>query len=292
MASLLTKLGRVVLFGLIFTQSIFLSAYLAKYEGNSKWYFMALSFGPAIGVLFEYLRSNSPSLSSLFRVWGLYIVALVVNIAVILAIVGDRISKTEVLSPNVLKAILCITPLLLVLLLYTGMETVIFSELLFSMTVDLLDGVVMIDTVLKGIEHDLGIPKTFGITMIVFACISFTVSIMPWQMLEVRSTEREPKIILCWNILQTFFVNVPSLVIRAVLFYKFGKDESIFIAKNLIGIMFSSKEFRNLWRLRQVQPGDRHEQEDQRDERHERDQEDQGVPVDQGDQEDQGDQGD
>ena len=266
MASLLTKLGRVVFFGLILTQSIFLSAYLAKYEGNSKWYFMAFSFGPAIGVWFVYLRSNSPYLSSLFGVWGLYIVALVVNIAVILAIVGDRISKTEVLSPNVLKAILCITPLLLVLFLYTGMETMIVSELRFSMTVDLLDGVVMIDTVLKGIEHDLGIPKTFSITMIVFACISFTISIMPWKMLEDRSTEREPQIILCRNILHTFFVNVPFLVIRAVLFYKFGKDESIFIAKNLIGIMFSSKEFRDLWRSRRVQPGDR------------------GVPVDQGNQ--------
>ncbi|CAH3111944.1 unnamed protein product, partial [Pocillopora meandrina] len=246
MASLLTKLGRVVLFGLIITQSLLLSAYLAKYEGNSKWYFMAFSFGPAIGVWFVYLCSNSPYLGSLFGVWGLYIVALVVNIAVILAIVGDRISKTEVLSPNVLKAILCITPLLLVLFLFTGMKTMIVSELRFSMTVDLLDGVVMIDTVLKGIEHDLGIPKAFSITMIVFACISFTMSIIPWKMLEDRSTERGQQIILCRNILHTFFVNVPFLVIRAVVFYKFGKDESIFIAKNLIGIMFSSKEFLDL----------------------------------------------
>ncbi|XP_027045756.1 uncharacterized protein LOC113673547 [Pocillopora damicornis] len=33
---------------------------------------------------------------------------------------GDRISKTEFLSPNVFKAILCITPLLLLLLPNTG----------------------------------------------------------------------------------------------------------------------------------------------------------------------------
>ena len=51
--------------------------------------------------------------SSLFRIWGLYLVALVVNIAMVFGKVGDRIDKNEFSGPNVLKMILCITPLLL-----------------------------------------------------------------------------------------------------------------------------------------------------------------------------------
>ena len=68
----------------------------------------------------SFLRFKSRYLAWLFRIWGLNILAFVVNIAMVLRIVGDRISKTEFLSPNVLKVILCITPLLLLLLLNTG----------------------------------------------------------------------------------------------------------------------------------------------------------------------------
>lgn len=46
--------------------------------------------------------------------------ALVVNIAVIFGIVGDRIDRIEFLGPNVLRVILCIKPPLLLLLLNTG----------------------------------------------------------------------------------------------------------------------------------------------------------------------------
>ena len=54
-------------------------------------------------------------LSYLFRIWGMYLVALVVNIAMVFGKVGDRIDKNEFSGPNVLKMILCITPLLLLL---------------------------------------------------------------------------------------------------------------------------------------------------------------------------------
>ena len=106
MASFLTWLGRLAFIGLITTQSIFLSAYLAKYEGKSNWYFMTLSFGPAIFAWILRLWLKSLCLRWLFRIWGMYILAFVANIAMVLVIVGDRVSKTDFLSPNVLRAIL------------------------------------------------------------------------------------------------------------------------------------------------------------------------------------------
>ena len=164
MASSLTWLGGFVFFGLITAQSMFLSAYLAKYEGKSNWYFMAFSLSPAVFAWIlvlrfkSFLRFKSRYLAWLFRFWGLNILAFVVNIAMVLRIVGDRISKTEFLSPNVLKMILCITPLLLLLLLNTGdlddsheskKGREIVSKLFFSMAVDLFDGIEMIYIVLE-----------------------------------------------------------------------------------------------------------------------------------------------
>ena len=265
MASFLTWFGRFAFFGLINTQCFILSAYLAKYEDSSKWYLTAISFGPAIFVWILLLLFKALYLSCLFRIWGLYIVALVVNIAMVFGKVGDRIDKTEFLGPNVLKMVLCITPLLLLLLLNTGdlddsddEEREIVSKLCFPMAVDLFDGIEMIDIVLEEREHDFGIPKAFSTAMIVLACLSMLVS--PWQMAENKLTKDGPKIrfrtALYRSIVQIVFVNLPFLVIRAVVFFMFGKDELIFIAKNGIAIVLSILEIRNLFRLRRAKQED------------------------------------
>ena len=265
MASFLTWFGRFAFFGLINTQCFILSAYLAKYEDSSKWYLTAISFGPAIFVWILLLLFKALYLSCLFRIWGLYIVALVVNIAMVFGKVGDRIDKTEFLGPTVLKMVLCITPLLLLLLLNTGdlddsddEEREIVSKLCLPMAVDLFDGIEMIDIVLEEREHDFGIPKAFSTAMIVLACLSMLVS--PWQMVENKLTKDGPKIrfrtALYRSIVQIVFVNLPFLVIRAVVFFMFGKDESIFIAKNGIAIVLSILEIRNLFRLRRAKQED------------------------------------
>ena len=266
MASFIIWLGRLAFFCLITTQSMFLSAYLGKYEGTSNWYFMAFSFGPAVFVWVLLLIFKALYLGCLFRIWGLYIMALVVNIAMVFGKVGDRIDKTEFLGPNVLKMVLCITPLLLLLLLNTGdlddsddEEREIVSKLCFPMAVDLFDGIEMIDIVLEEREHDFGIPKAFSTAMIVLACLSMLVS--PWQMAENKLTKDGPKIrfrtALYRSIVQIVFVNLPFLVIRAVVFFMFGKDESIFIAKNGIAIVLSILEIRNLLRLHRAKQEDR-----------------------------------
>ena len=159
--------------------------------------------------------------------------------------------------------ILCITPLLLLLLLNTGdlddsdvndKEREIVSELCFPMAVDLFDGIEMIDVVLEEREHDFGIPQAFSTAMIVLACLSMLVSL--WQMAENKLTEEGWNIrfrsALYRNIVQIVCVNLLFLVIRAVVFFVFGKNESIFI-KNGIAIVISILEIRrNRRRLRRV----------------------------------------
>ena len=62
------------------------------------------------------------------------------------------------------------------------------------------------------------------------------------------------------NIVQIVCVNVPFLVIRAAVFSMFGKDESIFIAKNGIGIVPFIMEIHDLRDLRRVRHGNQGDQ--------------------------------
>ena len=240
-------------------QCFFLAGYPATYKNNSIWYVLALSYAPAV-IGWLCLICYKAKLRWLVYVWYLYIVALIINIAIVFSVVGDSLDKNKLLGPNTLKMVLCITPLLLLLLLHsaddsdqTDEHNELVSKLSYRMAIDLFDAVDMIDIVLDENEQDFGLPKWFGALMIVWACISLALSI--WQLAENKLTRDETKIrfrtAFLRNIVEIALVNLPFLIIRAVVFFKYGKDESIFIAKNGIGIILSVLEIRHLWVSRQ-----------------------------------------
>ena len=240
-----TWLARGAFFALITTQCFFLVAYPATYKNNTNWYLLAISFAPAFIVWFCLLADNA-NLRQLFFVWGWYICALIANIAIIFNVVGDNIDKNKFLGPNVLKMVLCITPLLLLLLLHSADDTdendeygKLVTKLSYQMAIDLFDVVDMIDIVLEEFEHDFGIPKGFRTAMIVLACFSLLFSI--WQLAENKLVGGEAKIrfkTAFWRSIGEMVINLVFLIMRAVVFFEYGKDESIFIAKNGIAIIF------------------------------------------------------
>lgn len=85
--------------------------------------------------------------------------------------------------------------------------------------------------------------------MIVLACLCLALS--TWQLAENKLAGGETKIrfqtALLRNIVEIVLINLTFLIIRAVVFFKFGKDESIFIAKNGIGIILSALEIRHIF---------------------------------------------
>ena len=100
-------------------------------------------------------------------------------------------NDTKTLGPTLLKATLCVTPLLLLLLLNTASDANETDEnkhdvykLCVQLAVDRLDAVEMIDIVLDEKEHNYGIYQGFGIAMITVACISFLLSL--WPMIETK----------------------------------------------------------------------------------------------------------
>ncbi|KAJ7370866.1 hypothetical protein OS493_029410 [Desmophyllum pertusum] len=251
MASFVKCGACAVFFALIITQCVFLAAYPATYNDSSNWYYLTVTFAPAVIVWF-----CSAKLRHLFGVWVLYILALITSIAFVFGVVGDSINKDRFLGPNALKLVLCITPLLLLLLLHTADDweetdehRELVSKLSFHMAIDLFDVVDMIDIVLEEYEHDIGIPKGFGTAMIVVAC--YTLLLSPWQLAENKLAGGNAKIrfrtAIIRNVVEIIFVNLTFLVIRLVVFSKYGKDESIFIAKNGIAIVLSLLDIRHLW---------------------------------------------
>ena len=125
-------------------------------------------------------------------------------------------------------------------------ETV--SKLSFRMTLNLFDSVDMIDIVLDGKEHGYGISKEFGKAIIVVACLSLLLS--PWQLAEnnIERGRRRNLTAILRNIFEMIGVNLAFLIICLVIVFKYNKDESIFVAKNVITIILSVKEIFDLHR--------------------------------------------
>ena len=249
MASFLVLGGRVLFFALIITQSLMLAAYPATYKEDSNWYAVASSQAPSVIIWLSLVLFSGAKLQRLFYVWGFYIFGLVISIAIVLGFVGDVLDKKRFLGPNVLKTVLCITPLLLLLLLNTAKDgsnyKEVLSKLCFYVTVDLFDSVEMLDIVLDEKEHNYGIPKEFGEGMIALACLSLLLS--PWQMAENNLKEEKPRkrTALLRNIFE-IVIDLVFLIVRLVIVFEYKKDESIFIAKNGIGIILSIFEIRDL----------------------------------------------
>ena len=249
MASFLVLGGRVLFFALIITQSLMLAAYPATYKDDSNWYAVATSQAPSVIIWLSLVLFSGAKLQRLFYVWGFYILGLVISIAIVFGFVGDVLDNKRFLGPNVLKTVLCITPLLLLLLLNTAKDgsnyKEVLSKLCFYVTVDLFDSVEMLDIVLDEKEHNYGIPKEFGEGMIALACLSLLLS--PWQMAENNLKKEKPKkrTAILRNIFE-IVIDLVFLIVRLVIVFEYKKDESIFIAKNGIGIILSIFEIRDL----------------------------------------------
>lgn len=252
--------GRAVFFALLATQCGFLTAYPVEYKDNPAWFAVFLSYVPAflLWIHFMYVYRDKAGLRPFFGVWAFYIFfALLPNIIVIFGFVVNCLDKEKFLGPNVLKMVLCITPVLLILLLNTAdygdedddekkVRRELVSRLSVQMAIDLLDTIEMLDIALEEKEHDYGISNGFGIAMIVVACLSFLMSL--FQMAEIKfDGDGKPdklryKTTLIRTVGEMITVNFVFLIIRLVVFFKYGKDESIFIAKNGIAIVLSSLE--------------------------------------------------
>ena len=257
----LVAIGRLIFFSLLMIQSGFLSAYPATYQDRKMAALCLLCF-PALLYWIRCLCTEA-SLLRMFYTWGLYLVVfLIPMIATIFAVAGDELDKTKFLGPNTLKVILCLTPVLFLFLPNTASglsESDDYRQLAFRLTIqvtiDLFDTVEMLDIVLDENKNSHGIPKWGGRLMVAVACFSFLLSLL--QMAENKLVDGEveqwKRLAIIRNVVQMVCVNLVFMVIRLVIFFKYKKEESIFIAKNGIAIYFSALEIYSIWRSQRNQ---------------------------------------
>ena len=249
MASVLISFGRFAFFVLYGLQSYSLTSYPVVYNSNEGFYALILLFIPALA-LWIWILCDDKNLNWLFVVWLAYVwFALIPLIGIIFG--GDdpienKLNSEAFFGPNVLKMTLCVSPLLLLLLLSTGTDSMSYRDLIWLLSLrialDLFDSVEMLEVVLEENVVHHNIPRCFEYAIISFACISFIFS--PLQLMQVKTNDygewKYRKLISCaQRTAQTLIVNCVFLGLRLALFLKFGKDASIFIAKNGIIILLS-----------------------------------------------------
>ena len=105
---------------------------------------------------------------------------------------STALNKTEFFGPNVLKMTLCLTPLLLLLLLSTGMDSIRYRELMWMLSLrialDLFDGVEMLEVILEENELSHDVPRSYEEAIIAFVCLTFLLS--PLQLMEIKLNVR------------------------------------------------------------------------------------------------------
>ena len=131
MASFLVCLGRFAFFLLMGIQSFSLASYPATYGDKDGFYALVLLYLLPLG-LWLFIMCKDDNLQWLFVVWLLYTIVFVIFIGVIFG--GDeplknKLKKEEFFGPNVLKMTLCLSPVLLLLVLSTGTDSMSYIEL-------------------------------------------------------------------------------------------------------------------------------------------------------------------
>ena len=185
----LVPLGWFLAFALYIVQACFLMKFLEEHTAtNSNLYWICLLVYlvfASVVVLIVLCKPRSYAETDdevwwVWLFWLIYIVLFMILVGMIFGLVADEVVKSETYGPNFLKAILCIAPALLVLVLQLVISPS-FRNGVLALSVfaalDLFDGIEMLEIVLMQNEKenfDLndGVEKC----IIAFACSSFVLT--------------------------------------------------------------------------------------------------------------------
>lgn len=241
----IVTVGRFLFFVLIIIQGLALAAYLAAYENHSAWNSFALLFLPASLFWWYISVNNAGKPKFLFFTWLSYVwLGLVPMIGVVFGIAVDKLYQPKgFLNPSTLQMSLCITPLLLLLLFHTGMESTIHRKTIVNLSIkaaiDLVDAIELLSIVIDEIDTSHDVPKSVEKLLISFACISIlcqSVLGIPYDEKRLEEGGDETEVSLA-NSLTQVLLNTVFLGLRLGLIFNFNRVASLFIAKNIVMIV-------------------------------------------------------
>ena len=246
--------GLVLFYALYIFQALMLTLYMVWNISTPYWIFaplflLALLFFSCFGCFLPKVM-HEKSVRYVWLVWFFYIIVLVPAVAIVFTKAVPELRSSDTFGPNVLKTILCITPVLLILLLNVTISPSnrrFIERVSASSALDLFDSIEMLGIILEQkqfIEGSFELDEAIEIAIIVFVCISLFLTPFALYQHKVRFGEVtvRKKTMLVRTSVQIFMVNLTFLIMRFIVWFHFDYSASIFITKNIIAIVISGIE--------------------------------------------------
>ena len=253
----LVPLGWFAAFTLYIVQACVLIAYLVEHTGSKLWWIgvvihiaLAVVASIALWKADGYAQTDREVLC-VWGFWCIYIVLYTISVAVIFGETSHKLDKSETLGPNFLKAILCIAPALLVLVMQLAISPSYHKEVLalsVLAALDLFDGIEMLEIVLMQNDWaEFKLSDTVETCIIVFACLSFLLTSLGLFRNKVDDVntvkKRSNKLAVCFGLTAMLLTNLPFLVLRVYIWVDSRYEAAIFIAKNVVSLVLGLVEF-------------------------------------------------
>ena len=256
----LVSSGWLAAFALYIVQACILMKFLEEHtnsaNSNLYWIGVGIYLAFALLVVFALCKAEGYAQTNdevwcVWILWFIYITIYTISVGIIFGEISHKLVKTETYGPNFLKAMLCIAPALLVLVLQLVISPS-YRKGVLALSVfaalDLFDGIEMLEIVLMQNERDdFDLDDSVEKWIIAFACLSFLVTSLGLTRNKVdgESTidQRENGMAVTLGLLVILFTNVPFLSLRIYVWSDCGYEASIFIAKNIVSLVVGLVEF-------------------------------------------------
>ena len=180
-----------------------------------------------------------------YLAWIVYALHLVPKVSVLFELKASLWDQKIIFGPNTLKMNLCLTPMLFLFLIYAHHDAKSHSrrkyyleKMTAAVTLDLFDSVEMLEYLFVKDKISIELEKA----ILAFSCMN--IFLPTFALFELKfnkfhdSGETSPisfKFIYICSFM--FFVNVPFLVLRLILWHGYHLDVSVLLAKNALAIV-------------------------------------------------------
>ena len=191
------------------------------------------------------MKEHKDEIKFAYLAWIVYTVHLVPKVATLFKLKASELDEKLIFGPNMLKMTLCLTPMLFLFLIYAHHDAKSHSrrkyyleKMTAAVTLDLFDSVEMLEYLFDKDKITLGLENA----ILAFSCMN--IFLPTFALFELKfnkfhdSGEISPisfKFIYICSFM--FFVNVPFLVLRLILWHEYNLDVSVLLAKNALAIV-------------------------------------------------------
>lgn len=249
-------LARIFAVSLLVLQGVILDYYLIA-EESSPWWFAWIATDAIVLTSWVFTlwisHRNSRSATTgtkdaikfAYLAWIIYAIHLVPQLATLFKLKSSLFDEQLIFGPNMLKMNLCLTPMLFLFLIYAHHDAKSHSrrkyyleKMTAAVTLDLFDSVEMLEYLFDKEKISIELENS----ILAFSCMN--IFLPTFALFELKfnkfhdSGETSPisfKFIYICSFM--FFVNVPFLVLRLILWHGYHLDISVLLAKNALAIV-------------------------------------------------------